>query len=179
MAKAKALQITKDAYPRGSSEYRHWLSRIWSPGGAIALVIGINPNTATDKDEDGMTRFLAQLLSELEGEFACGGYILVNCCDVRSREPKDLKHHPVPYSPSNLDTIRARLAECDFVVASWGTADYGSVVRKLREEISRLVQQSGKRAICFSPTGLPLYCSQTNKNSPGRWSATPVSYRFV
>jgi hypothetical protein len=179
MAKTKQLRVTKDAYPRGASTYRHWLSRGWSPEGALALVIGINPNAATDTDEDGMTRFLIRLLSELDGEFACGGYVLVNCCDVRGREPRELKNHSAPCTPSNFDTIKARLAECDFVVASWGTADYGPVVGKIREQISELVQQSGKRAICFSPIGLPLYCSQTNKNSPGRWSAKPVPWHPV
>ena len=169
--------MMRDAYPRGSSPYRHWLSRIWSPEGAVALVIGINPSTATESDEDGMTGFLNRLMPKLGGEFVCGGYILVNCCDARDTDPKKLKNRPRPSSPTNIETIKISLLECDFVVASWGTTDYGPDVSKAREQISQLVVQSGKRAICFSPAGLSLYCSQTNKNTPGRWSETPVEWR--
>jgi len=57
-------QLIKDAHPKGSSAYRHWLSRTWSSG-PTALVIGINPNKATEAYEDGMTSFLRELLSGL------------------------------------------------------------------------------------------------------------------
>lgn len=170
------LKVLRDAHPRGISPYRHWLSRTWASNGAVALVIGINPNTATDTDDDGMTRFLVRLLSGLDGEFACGGYILVNCCDLRGREPKDLQKAQIPCSSTNLNTIQELLTKCSFVVASWGTADYGPEVANLRDQVSAIVRRSGKKAICFSPRGLPIFCSQTNKNSRGRWSTLPVPW---
>ncbi len=169
--------VTGDANPRGSSQYRHWLSRTWGDG-PIALVIGINPNTATEDQDDGMTNFLTTLLCELDGEYKCGGYVLVNCCDHRHSKPVELRNVPAPCSPTNKQTVELMLSICDFVVASWGTTDYGQIVANARQEIAAIVKQSGKSTICFSPKGLPIYCSRTSANSPdGRWSRTPVQFK--
>ena len=89
-------EIFRDAFPKGRLPYRHWLSREWSSDGATALVIGINPNDATEMKEDGMSSFLVDLLSKLKGEFACGKYILVNCCDWRERFPGKLEDEKEP-----------------------------------------------------------------------------------
>jgi hypothetical protein len=168
--------IFGDAHPRGQSKYRHWLSRSWGDG-PTALVIGINPNTATESDDDGMTNFLTTLLRGLDGKYKCGGYLLVNCCDQRHPKPEQLKTLPAPCSPSNKGTVQRMIAKCAFIVASWGTTHYGECVAVARREIVALVQQSGKGVICFSPLGLPIYCSRTNCNSrDGRWSKTPVPW---
>ena len=168
------LQLIMDAFPRGDQPYRHWLSRRWSDDGQTALVIAINPNTATDSKDDDTTRFLVRTLRQLDGEFACGGYILVNCCDRRSGKPEELERLPMPSSPGNLETIRQKLQECDFVAASWGTGKYGGPVPEMRQRVAELMRESGKRVISFHPEGSPIYCSQRNKNSKGRWSSTPV-----
>jgi hypothetical protein len=169
--------IVGDAFPKGCLPYRHWLSREWSKSRATALVIGINPNRATEAEEDGMTRFLIELLSKLRGKFTCGRYVLVNCCDLREPKPTNLEDKKSPFSPRNLPTIRRMLARSDFVVASWGTTDYGLVVSKVRGRISALLRKSGKPVICFSPIGQPIYCSRTNMNGRGhRWSNKPVPW---
>jgi hypothetical protein len=167
--------VVGQAEPRGHQPYRQWLSRIWEPDLPIALVVGINPNNATEKEDDGMTGFLVRLLRGLEGEFQCGGYILVNCFDYRDRTPKALLDINRPSSTKNTPTIRDKLKTCDFVVVSWGATDYGDIFQKRRTELAKLVRESGKRAICFSPVGAPVYCGQTNANAgDGRWSPTPV-----
>lgn len=171
--------VIGDANPRGNSTHRHWLSRTWDAAGPIALVVGINPNTATESEDDGMTGFLTRLLRGLEGDYRCGGYVLVNCCDIRGREPKELGTCESPCSPEHMVAFREKLAACHFVVASWGTTNYGDVVSGNRKAIKVLVQESGKPVICFSPKGLPIYCSQTSANSKdGRWSKTPVSFQW-
>ena len=43
------------------------------------------------------------------------------------------------------------------MVASWGTTDYGPTVAGMREQIEKLVVNSRKPAICFSPKGRPIY----------------------
>jgi hypothetical protein len=165
------------AYPEGLQLYRQWLSREWDPTLPVALVIGINPHKATEAQDDGMTGFLTRLLRGLDGEFLCGGYILVNCFDYRDRAPTSLLDVPEPSSAKNLPTIRRMVKKCDFIVASWGTTDYGMIFDKRRSGLARLVKASGKPAICFSPRGAPVYCSQTNANSgDGRWSRTPVRW---
>ena len=167
--------VIGDANPHGASKYRHWLSRVWAPNEPMALVIGINPNIATEAEDDGMTSFLTRLLRPLDGEYANGGFILVNCCDIRHPKLQKLKELVAPCSHSNMKTIQSMLVKCDFVVASWGTTDYGSTVAEIREKVGRLVQESRKKAICFSPKGLPIYCSQTSANTrDGRWSKTPI-----
>ena len=127
--------VTGDANPRGRAAFRHWLSRTWARSGQVALVIGINPNTATESDDDGMTRFLTRLLRGLEGEYACRGYVLVNCCDVRHRDPRELKDIESPCSEANVETIRRMLAACDFVVARGARRITG---RRSRSVASRL-----------------------------------------
>jgi hypothetical protein len=169
--------LVKDAFPKGDMPYRHWLSREWSSKGATALVIGINPNSATHCKEDGMTRFLVETLSKLTGRFTCRKYILVNCCDLRERDPTKLLFAKTPSSPKNFDTIRRMLAKSDFVVASWGTTDYGPVVNEFRGKVAALLRVSGKDILCFSPKGHPIYCSRRNKNSrDSRWSSKPVPW---
>ncbi|MCI0358981.1 MAG: DUF1643 domain-containing protein [Planctomycetaceae bacterium] len=137
----------------------------------------MNPNTATEDEDDGMTNFLTALLCELNGEFRCGSYVLVNCCDLRHNKPGELKNLDAPSSATNLQTVQNMIAQCDFIVASWGTTDYGQVVADARDAIAALAKLSGKPVICFSPKGLPIYCSRTSANSPdGRWSKTPVPF---
>jgi hypothetical protein len=60
--------IVGDASPTGRQTYRHWLSRRWDSAAPLALVIGINPNTATESEDDPTTRFLIKLLRPLDGE---------------------------------------------------------------------------------------------------------------
>lgn len=170
--------VDGDARPRGHDSYRQWLSRSWEPSLPVALVIGINPNRATESSDDAMTNFLTRLLRKLEGPYRCGGYYLVNCFDFRERHPKSLLDAARPNSAHNDRTIAERLNACDFVVASWGTTRYGPLFEQRRREIARMVRESGKPAVCFSPVGAPVYCSQTNANNPdGRWCPTPVPWK--
>jgi hypothetical protein len=111
-------EVVGQAEPRGHQPYRQWLSRTWEPDLPIALVIGINPNNATEKEDDGMTGFLVRLLRGVEGEFQCGGYVLVNCFDYRDRKPKAILDIDTPSSSRNIPTIRDKLKTCDFVVVS-------------------------------------------------------------
>ena len=166
--------IVGDAEPKGDSPRRHWLTRRWSAG-PMALVIGINPSKATELRDDQTTRFLTELLRGLNGMYQCGGYALVNCSDIRASKPKLLNDHPAPFSPANFELIKQKLADCDFVVASWGTTFYGAALEDARRQVSEAVRASGKPIICFSPRGLPIHCRRTNKNSKdGRWSDIPV-----
>jgi hypothetical protein len=143
----------------------------------VALVIGINPNTATESEDDSMTNFLTELLRGLDGEYKCGGYAVVNCCDFRHAHPEELGSVVSPCSEVNMKMVDARLLECDFVVASWGTTKYGKAIQDGRVQIADLVRRSKKRVICFSPRGVPIYCSRRNRNSiDGRWSNKPVPW---
>jgi hypothetical protein len=163
------------AKPSGLEPYRYWLSRTWDLGLPKALIIGMNPNKATESHDDQMTGFLTRLLRGLEGEYICGGYTLVNCFDYRDKSPKTLLNIEEPSSTANIPTIKAMLRKCDFIVVSWGTTDYGKAFQDRRREVSQLVKESGKKAICFSPRRAPIYCSQTNANAgDGRWSSTPI-----
>lgn len=169
--------VTGAAEPEGLQPYRHWLSRTWDPDLPVALVIGINPHKATESQDDGMTGFLTRLLRGLEGEYSCGGFILVNCFDYRDRTPHTLLEVEQPSSRKNTRTIGQMLKKCDFVIASWGTTAYGDIFDRRRKVMAKKVRASGKPVICFSPHGAPVYCSQTNANSgDGRWSPTPVPF---
>src|SRR5687768_16350222 len=102
--------IIGNAFPPGRSKYRHWLSRTWDAGGPMALVVGINPNEATEDTDDGMTRFLTRLLRGLDGDYTSGGFVLLNCCDLRNPKPGALQKCPTPCSATNLATVRSKLA---------------------------------------------------------------------
>lgn len=134
--------VIGDANPHGCEAYRHWLSRTWDSPLPVALVIGINPNTATESIDDGMTNFLTGLLRSLSGEYACGRYVLANCSDYRSSNPKTLQASLSARSPNNMNVIREKLARCDFVVASWGTTWYGQFLEEARREVAALVRGS-------------------------------------
>ena len=169
------IGIKGEAEPRGLGVYRHWLLRVWDSNLPVALVIGINPNKATEIADDAMTNFLTRMLRNLEAPYRCGGYYLVNCFDYRDRRPESLLGVDQPSSDENDKTILDKLEACDFVVLSWGTTYYGQLYQMRRDELAQMVRRSGKPSICFSPKGAPVYCSQTNANSKdGRWSSKPV-----
>ncbi len=167
-----------DAFPRGNSRYRQWLSRTWEGSLPKALAIGINPSSATDSNDDKMTKFLSEFLKALSGEYRCGGYMLVNCWDCRDSDPKNLKKIADPNSCCNDAVITGMLAACSFVVASWGTTKYGKKFEDRRNRIARMVVDSGKPAICFSPEGKPIYCSALLRNAgDGRWTDIPTPWK--
>src|SRR5690349_5793337 len=109
------FDVQGDACPLGSQPYRYWLSRTWDASQPLALVVGINPSTATESADDQMTAFLTELLRDLVGEYRCGGFVLVNCCDFRDSDPNNFKvSFPISSGNDNLDTIRTKLSECGF-----------------------------------------------------------------
>jgi hypothetical protein len=81
----------------------------------LALVVGINPSTATEEADDVMTGFLTELLRDLDGEYHCGGFMLVNCCDFRDSDPNGFKtEFPAP----SAMTILGRFARNSLSAAS-------------------------------------------------------------
>jgi hypothetical protein len=169
--------VVGDAAPPGRQDYRDWLSRTWNEQGGVALVIGINPNDATDSNDDQTTRLLTTLLCQLDGVNQCGSFVLVNCFDRRSNKPEKLKELANPISSIYLDTVQSKLSECDFVVASWGTKRYDAIVANARARIEQIVTASGKRVICFSRKGIPIHCSPGVKNRCEHWSDLPFPWR--
>ena len=167
-----------DAFPRGYQPYRHWLSRIWNEELPLALLVAINPNKATDTIDDQMVTFVTRLLQGLDGKLPCGGFVVVNCCDIRDPDPKNLQAHAKPVSEYNLANIREKLNCCDFAIAAWGITNYGTIVNEMRKTVTEILMESGKPVYCFSPKGLPIYCNMRNVNAKdGRWSEVPVLFQ--
>lgn len=112
-------RVIKTASFSGCRNYRFTLSRIWHRSNPRRLVvIGVNPSTATDTEDDPTIRRCVTLaIREL-----CGGYVMLNLFALRETNLKAMLQHPLPHGGSFPFW---ECVSCDnyepIVVAAWGT----------------------------------------------------------
>ena len=133
-------------------EYRHWLRRDWGGDGApYALWIGMNPSTAEAHVDDPTIR------REMEFTRRLGftSYIKVNVMDYRATHPQVLLlllagSAEWLSSPENLQTIAAKAAGAEMVVAAWGSLP--KALRGYASDAAGAVIGSGRLLTCLGTT---------------------------
>ncbi|MAV72881.1 MAG: hypothetical protein CNF01_08135 [Halieaceae bacterium MED-G27] len=120
--------------------YRYYLSHRWSDG-ERCVFIGLNPSTATSKQDDATVRKCAAFASK----WGYSGFELINLFAFRSRDPNGLTRHPEPIGPSNNRWISRTLSDDKLVVACWGNG--GALLQ--RDEIIKAMQD---RLYCLGVT---------------------------
>jgi hypothetical protein len=97
--------------------HRYVLWRTWEPRLPTMVVIGLNPSTATEVEDDPTIRRCIQF-AKREG---CGRYIMLNLFAFRATQPEVMRAAADPVGPYNdrvLRTIASR--NLGPVVAAWG-----------------------------------------------------------
>lgn len=98
--------------------YRHRLWRIWDSSKPIAGFIMLNPSTADEINNDPTIR---KCISYAKRE-GCGGFIVVNLFQLRSKDPSDLLKYPDPIGPeADSHILEAASLVTGPLIAAWGS----------------------------------------------------------
>lgn len=143
--------------------YRYVLWRVWDFGLPRMTVIGLNPSTA-DESEDDQTIRQCIKFARREG---WGGLHMINLYAWRSTDPRGLLDAPDPVGPGNDRHLIESCSGAGKIVAAWGavnpfpTNDRGS-------EVIRKLERWGFDVFCFGLTkgGAPRHPCRLAASTP-------------
>ena len=96
--------------------YRYDLMRTWEPSGPKALVVMLNPSTATELANDPTIERVERRVQRM----GFGAYRVCNLFAWRATEPKRLLATAAPVGPENDDVLVAACQWGDLIVCGWG-----------------------------------------------------------
>jgi len=149
--------ISGATFSDGTRRFRVALWRIWDQAKPALLFVGLNPSTATDRQDDPTIRRVARFARER----GYGGLFVGNLFSIVSADPTVLWLKPSPELPGGPnDTALRRMRElCGATLVGWG--HFGYFAGKRPVEVLALV-------------GKPVYC--LGKTSGG-WPKHPLYLR--
>lgn len=111
-----AFKMKTDAKLSSCRNYRFALWRTWDDSKPFAMIIGLNPSTADEVEDDPtITRCI-----NFAKSWGYGGICMTNLFAYRATAPKDMKSQQDPIGADN-DTWLAKFAsDAGIVVAAWG-----------------------------------------------------------
>lgn len=115
------MEMSADFSPCGI--YRYRLTRIWGNGPNLN-VIGLNPSTADEKQDDPTIRRCIQFARDWD----YGGLVMTNLLAYRATDPKvlaKLEDSCDAIGPDNWDWVVREAKEAGRVVAAWGANSMG------------------------------------------------------
>jgi len=141
--------------------YRYALWREWDKRAPQMLIIGLNPSTA-DEIEDDQT--IKRCIGFAQRE-DCGKLVMLNLFAFRATEPRDMLAATDPIGPRNDAMLRSysRDERTAFAVAAWGTHAPAARVTKVLSIFPKLVcfgrnaDRSPKHPL-YLPRDAPLVC---------------------
>lgn len=98
------------------NQYRYKLWRIWDVTIPQLTIILYNPSTADATKDDPTLRRCIQYAKN----WGYGGITLLNLFALRSYDPKEVKTHPSPEGPLNLEYIQEALLQRHDILCAWG-----------------------------------------------------------
>lgn len=138
--------------------HRYVLTRTWDEQKPQLAIIGLNPSTATEVDDDPTIRRCV----DFAARYSYGGIIMLNLFAWRATDPRELKRTTDPIGRLNDEAISAIAGSCD-VLCAWGVhgANYGRAARVLQ-----LLRDLNARLLCLGTTKdgapkHPLYLKAT------------------
>lgn len=112
-------------------QYRHVLWRRWNKEKSYVLIIGLNPSTANENEDDPTIRRCKKFASD----WGYGAIYMVNLFDYCATKPKDMLNFNNPCSDENNTYIKALAENAGLILCAWGTngnhKDRDSEVKKL------------------------------------------------
>lgn len=141
-----------DAYFSPCRTWRYSLVRSWSaPGAKILVVVGLNPSTADETENDPTVR-------RCLGYAKAWGYStlrMLNLFAFRSTDPKGLRATADPVGP-DTDRVLVDLCAGQDVLAAWG--GHGRLLDR-DVAVLRLLEKAGARVSCLAENqdGTPVH----------------------
>ena len=114
-----ALNLGNDLYGATFSPdrlYRYHLWRVWAPGSKRLVVIGLNPSTADESQDDPTIRKCIGFAKR----WGFSSYSMLNLFGWRSTDPAGLLTVANPIGEDNRATFERVIAEGSRVVLAWG-----------------------------------------------------------
>ena len=176
MTKSRIYAVNEErtAIFSGCRKYRYVLRIVWDAALPDMQVIGLNPSTADEIQDDPTVR-RCKAFARREG---CGGLAMTNLFAFRATDPKVLKKHPQPigeFSFCAFEVTRGKTTHCfasrndahlfvtayrsKVVVAAWG--NHGTHLNRYAD-VAKLILSAGATLRCFRLTSKgqpehPLY----------------------
>lgn len=147
--------------------YRLW--RLWDDEIPPLNVIGLNPSTADETQDDPTVRRCLDFARRL----GHGGLVMTNLFAYRATDPRALRAQLDPIGPDNDDELLNAAQTAGAVIAAWGR--HGALRARGQRVLRLLCREHGHTVLCLgenydgSPKH-PLYLAA---------STLPVPYRSV
>ena len=153
--------MKKNAILSEDRKYRYVLSRIWDETKPKVMIIGLNPSTA-DETEDDPT--IGRCIS-FSKSWGYGGVYMLNLFAFRATQPKDMFNAENPIGLENNSYIEIYSKKVDKIVCAWGNHGiYKNRGNEIREKFDKLfylkLNQTGEPAH-------PLYLK--SESVPKKW----------
>lgn len=146
-------------------QYRYALWRIWDHTTPPMLVVGLNPSTATETENDPtITRCICRAIT-----LDCGGLLMGNLCAYRTTDPTMLRAAADPVGPETHAWLSRMAHDARLIVCAWG--NHGAY-RHRDLEVRRRLDNGGERPLwCWGQTKTgqpkhPLYLPYTTPLQP-------------
>lgn len=108
--------MIKDAILSSDRTYRYVLSRIWDETKPVVMIIGLNPSTADETNDDPtITRCI-----NFSKSWGYGGVHMLNLFAFRATLPRDMFNAPNPIGMENDKYLSEYAKKCDKAICAWG-----------------------------------------------------------
>ncbi|MCT7584670.1 DUF1643 domain-containing protein [Aliarcobacter butzleri] len=146
--------MKKDAILSEDRKYRYVLSRIWDESKPMVVIVGLNPSTADEKDDDSTIKKCINFAKN----WGYGGLYMLNLFAFRATLPSDMFNASYPIGEENDKYIRKYSKFSDKVICAWGND--GSFKNRSQEVLSILENKFYIKLNKSGEPAHPLYLSK-------------------
>ena len=147
--------MKKDAILSEDRKYRYVLSRIWDESKPLVVIIGLNPSTADEKDDDNTIKKCINFSKN----WGYGGLYMLNLFAFRATAPSDMFNASSPIGEENSKYIEKYSKLSDKVICSW--SNNGNFKNRSKEVLLNI---ENKFYLKLNKTGEPAHPLYLNKN---------------
>jgi len=163
------VTMKRNATLSACRRYRYVLWRVWDSSKPYAMIIGLNPSTADETEDDPTIRRCIRYAKD----WGYGGLCMANLFAYRATSPADMFAAEDPIGPDNDTWIRKLAAEAGLVVGAWGNSgtvrNRSSEIRKILPSLKCLrLNGSGEPAHpLYQPrSAVPIEMTSNQKGTP-------------
>ena len=143
-------------------KYRYSLWRWWDENKPYLMVIGLNPSTADEFEDDPTIRRCKRFASD----WGYGGLFMTNLFAIRATDPQIMLKHSNPIGPENNHYLVKIAHDAGMILAAWG--NHGSNLSR-DWEVRKLIEKT-KQMYCLGKTKTgqpkhPLYIKANTEPS--------------
>ena len=127
--------MEKDAVLSEDRKYRYVLSRIWDKSKPMVMIIGLNPSTADEIEDDPTIRRCINFANS----WGYGGVYMLNLFAFRATQPTDMFEAVNPIGSQNDKYINDYAKRVDKVICAWGNdGNYKNRSSDIKKQLDNL-----------------------------------------